>query len=57
VDHDSNYNVVSRFLNCGTPEASSLLTKPLSGVDPHGGGDLFAPGSQTEADFLNWFSN
>ncbi len=39
---DRNYAVVIRFLNCGTPEASSLLTKPLSGVDPHGGGDIFA---------------
>lgn len=55
IDHDSNYNVVTRFLNCGTPEASSLLTKPLSGVDSHGGGDLFAPGSETEQVFLMWF--
>jgi hypothetical protein len=39
--HDRNYAVVTRFLNCGTPDASSLLTKPLAGVDPHGGGDIF----------------
>jgi hypothetical protein len=40
--HDRNYAVVIRFLNCGTPGASSLLTKPLAGQDPHGGGDIFA---------------
>jgi hypothetical protein len=56
IDHDSNYNVVTRFLNCGTPEASPLLTKPLSGVDPHGGGDLITPGSNVEGDFLMWFA-
>jgi hypothetical protein len=39
--HDRNYAVVIRFLNCGTPDASSLLTKPLAGLDPHGGGDIF----------------
>ena len=54
-DHRANYDVVTRFLNCGSPEASSLLTKPLSGVDPHGGGDLFAPGSAQEMVFLQWF--
>ena len=40
-DHEGNYAIVSRFLNCGLPEASSMLTKPMSGVDPHGGGDMF----------------
>lgn len=55
VDHPRNYDVVTRFLNCGAPEASSLLTKPLSGIDPHGGGDLFAPGSAAETAFLQWF--
>jgi hypothetical protein len=39
--HDRNYATVTRFLNCGTPDQSSLLTKPMSGVDPHGGGDIF----------------
>lgn len=55
VDHSANYNVVSRFLNCGTPSASSLLTKPISSVDAHGGGDLFGPGSASEQIFLDWF--
>jgi hypothetical protein len=54
-DLDGNYVVVTRFLNCGSPGSSSLLTKPISGVDPHGGGDLFAPGSAAEAAFLGWF--
>ena len=56
IDYSANYNVVSRFLNCGTPSASPLLTKPISGVDSHGGGDLFAPDSASEDVFLGWFS-
>jgi hypothetical protein len=55
ADHQQNYDVVTRFLNCGTPEASTLLTKPLSGVDPHGGGDLVTPGDAPEEAFLTWF--
>jgi hypothetical protein len=55
ADHNSNYDVVTRFLNCGTPEASSLLTKPLAGVDPHGGGDVWSAGSTEETTFLQWF--
>jgi hypothetical protein len=56
VDQDHNYDVVTRFLDCGSPEASSALTKPLEGIDPHGGGELFAPGSEPEATFLAWFA-
>jgi hypothetical protein len=55
VDHGANYQVVIRFLNCGAPESSSLLTKPQSGVDPHGGGDLFGPGSDPTITFMQWF--
>lgn len=55
IDFQANYNVTTRFLNCGTPSASSLLTKPVSGVDSHGGGDLFSPGSESELVFLDWF--
>lgn len=36
----TNYDVVTRFLNCSTPDASPLITKPASGGDPHGGGDI-----------------
>lgn len=44
------------FLNCGTPEMSSLLTKPLSGVDAHGGGDVYGSTSDAAVQaFLGWF--
>lgn len=46
--HDRNYAVVTRFLNCSSPAASPLVTKPLAGVDPHGGGDLY--GSEGDAE-------
>jgi hypothetical protein len=56
VDDAQNYQVVTTFLNCSTPEASFLLTKPLKGGEPHGGGDIFQastdPAVQT---FLMWF--
>ncbi|RMH44695.1 MAG: hypothetical protein D6689_01830 [Deltaproteobacteria bacterium] len=54
-DLQQNYDVVTRFLNCGTPGASPFLTKPLAGVDPHGGGDLIEPGSMAEEIFCAWF--
>ncbi|HUS63730.1 MAG TPA: hypothetical protein VMZ28_04265 [Kofleriaceae bacterium] len=54
-DHMRNYDVVTRFLDCGAPESSTALTKPLSDVDPHGGGDLFDRGSEPEDAFLMWF--
>ncbi|MCA9676868.1 MAG: hypothetical protein H6709_03015 [Kofleriaceae bacterium] len=54
--HDRNYNVVIRFLNCGTPDASALLTKPLAGVDPHGGDDIFPNTSDPAVTaFEGWF--
>lgn len=56
VDYPAAYKRVQIYLNCGTPEASLLLTKPLAGIDPHGGADLFAnlndPAVQI---FLDWF--
>jgi hypothetical protein len=56
VDFAKNYRVVQTYLNCGAPETSELLTKPLAGQDAHGGGDIFAnesdPAVQT---FLGWF--
>jgi hypothetical protein len=55
IDFASNYEVVTYFLNCATPEASELLTEPLGGVESHGGGELFAPGSAAEDIFLDWF--
>jgi hypothetical protein len=56
IDQRRNYDVITRFLDCGAPEASSALTKPLDGVDPHGGGELFGPGSEPEGTFLGWFT-
>ncbi|WP_428261839.1 hypothetical protein [Haliangium sp.] len=56
VDFQANYDGVVFFLNCNDPSASRLLTKPLTGVLDHAGGDLFAPGSASETVFLDWFS-
>ncbi len=56
IDFDDAYNRVGFFLNCGTPSASPLLTKPISMEVSHGGGDLFAPGSASEQIFLDWFA-
>jgi hypothetical protein len=44
------------YLNCGSPSASPMLTKPLAGIDPHGGGDLFSSESDPAVQvFLGWF--
>ncbi len=56
VDYRGNYDRVVFFLNCNDPASSRLLTKPISGVIDHAGGDLFGPGSEAEAAFLDWFS-
>lgn len=56
IDYTANYRVAQQYLNCGTPAASELLTKPLAGVDGHGGGDLFPSTSDPAAQaFLDWF--
>ncbi|HTJ43581.1 MAG TPA: hypothetical protein VL463_15860 [Kofleriaceae bacterium] len=56
-DDALNYAAATRFLTCSDPMASPLLTRPLIGGDPHGGGDVFTttsdPAVQT---FLMWFS-
>ncbi len=53
--HDDNYDMVVRFLSCSEEEKSPLLTKPMAGVDPHGGGDLFNGSSPERSIFLDWF--
>ena len=55
-DFTANYRVAQQYLNCGTPTASELLTKPLAGIDGHGGGDLFVDTNDPAVVvFLNWF--
>lgn len=57
VDHDRNYQVVTRFLNCSTPLSSELLTKPLAGMEAHQGGDIFpALTDPSVMQFEAWFS-
>ena len=55
VDYGFNYRQTQVYLNCGTPMQSELLTAPLSGTDPHGGGDIFGPGDPAVQVFLDWF--
>lgn len=56
IDDTANYRVTQGYLNCGSPTASPLLTKPLAGVEGHGGGDLFPSLSDPAVvTFLQWF--
>ena len=56
IDDMANYRVTQGYLNCGSPMASPLLTKPLAGIEGHGGGDIFASfGDPAVATFLMWF--
>lgn len=56
VDYDRNYDAVVPFLNCGDPTSSTMLSKPMSGIDSHAGGDLFDPGSEPAQLFEAWFA-
>jgi hypothetical protein len=55
VDYPAAYRRSQIYLNCGTPMASLFLTKPLTGIDQHGGGDLFGSGDPQVQVFLDWF--
>ena len=56
VNLDTNYQVVTRFINCQSPLSSSLLTKPLGGQDAHLGGDIFPTmADPAVVDFQGWF--
>ena len=56
IDYDANYKAAQEQLNCNTPEASTFLTRPLAGVDQHGGGDIFADtNAPPVTTFLAWF--
>jgi hypothetical protein len=54
-DFAANYRQAQVFLNCGTPNASLLLTKPLAGVEPHGGSDIFLASDPAITTFNGWF--
>lgn len=51
----ANFQLTKNYLNCGQPRHSQLLTKPLTGEDGHGGGDLIENGSAEMMIFLEWF--
>jgi hypothetical protein len=55
VDYTAAYKRAQIYLNCGTPAVSLFLTKPLAGIDQHGGGDVFAAGDPAVQIFLDWF--
>jgi hypothetical protein len=55
-DYQMNYDAVTRFLNCNTPEASPFITKPASGGDPHAGGDLWDVGAEPELTVERWIA-
>jgi hypothetical protein len=55
VDVAFNYRQTQIYLNCGQPAASELRTKPLAGIDPHGGMDLITAGDTADVVFLGWF--
>ena len=56
TDYPTAYKRAQIYLNCGTPEASLFLTKPLAGIEPHGGDDIFPSLSDPAVQiFLNWF--
>ncbi|MCX5744020.1 MAG: hypothetical protein NT062_16140 [Proteobacteria bacterium] len=56
IDAAANYRAAQVYLNCGIPQASELLTKPLAGADPHGGQDIFPTiADPAVAVFIDWF--
>jgi hypothetical protein len=54
-DFPANYRASLIHLDCGTPMMSKLLTKPLAGIDGHGGMDIFQPSAPEIQLFLDWF--
>jgi hypothetical protein len=56
VDYAAAYRRTQLYLNCGSPDASPFLTKPLAGIEPHGGGDIFPNENDPAVQiFLAWF--
>ena len=57
IDYQTNYKATQIYLNCGDAGRSELLTKPLAGIDPHGGGDIFPDQNDPAVQVvLDWFS-
>ena len=55
-DDNFNFRQAQVFLECGNEEMSLLLTKPLSGIEAHQGGNLFGAMTDPEVQaFLGWF--
>jgi hypothetical protein len=54
-DDNVNFKAAQQFLNCGTVEDSTLLTRPLKERDSHGGDALFDEASPEHQMFLDWF--
>jgi len=55
-DFAANFRAARVYLNCGTPEMSLLLTKPLANIEAHGGGDIFPSKDDAAVQaFLGWF--
>lgn len=55
VDFVANYRATLVHLDCGTPMRSPLLTKPLAGIEGHGGMDIFQMSAPEVQVFLDWF--
>lgn len=55
VDFPANYRATLVHLECGTPMMSKFLTKPLAGIEGHGGMDIFQPSAPEVQLFLDWF--
>src|SRR5262245_14596092 len=55
-DFAANFRAARVYLNCGTPDMSELLTKPLANIEAHGGGDIFPSKDDAAVKvFLGWF--
>jgi hypothetical protein len=55
-DDNFNFRQAQQYLECGNEGMSPLLTKPLIGIEGHGGGDVFTSASDPEVlTFLGWF--
>jgi hypothetical protein len=55
LDSAANYRATLVQLECGQPINSRFLTKPLAGIDPHGGMDIYQAGAPEVQLFLDWF--